>query len=430
MTLRKRDPVPFRRRRSGMENWRKDLNLNHPKKDTVPGIYLPQLGYATGEGTILEWLVTEGGAVKAGEALAEVAMEKTVHLVTAAGDGILLKVLAPAGAIVPEGEPIGWIGKQGDAVPPLRCRIVGWEPDIAPPPDGLEALLIDGAVAGGAVAGGAVAGGTVAGGTVAGGTVAGGAVGGGVTHSASGDAMAAPIEDTPSVPLEVFGSQHRKFLRGQLRRVTAQRMARSWVEAPKVDLFAEVEFTRAEAHRAALKAQGQAPPSYNVYIAHAVVKAFLDLPEYNIQYIGGKTAPVEGIHVGMAVALGDNLVTVSLKHLEQAGLLEIQKRFQVLIRKALRSSLTRDELYRSSLTITNLGEFDVTAFTALINPPEAFILAIGKVEPRAVVRDGVVVPAVMCTFCLSFDHRAVDGAPASRLLQRIKSHMESDPGPL
>ena len=410
MTLRKRDPVPFWRRRSGMENWRKDLNLNHPKKDTVPGIYLPQLGYATGEGTILEWLVTEGGAVKAGEALAEVAMEKTVHLVTAAGDGILLKVLAPAGAIVPEGEPIGWIGKQGDAVPPLRCRIVGWEPDIAPPPDGLEALLIDG--------------------TVAGGTVAGGAVGGGVTHSASGDAMAAPIEDTPSVPLEVFGSQHRKFLRGQLRRVTAQRMARSWVEAPKVDLFAEVEFTRAEAHRAALKAQGQAPPSYNVYIAHAVVKAFLDLPEYNIQYIGGKTAPVEGIHVGMAVALGDNLVTVSLKHLEQAGLLEIQKRFQVLIRKALRSSLTRDELYRSSLTITNLGEFDVTAFTALINPPEAFILAIGKVEPRAVVRDGVVVPAVMCTFCLSFDHRAVDGAPASRLLQRIKSHMESDPGPL
>ena len=121
---------------------------------------------------------------------------------------------------------------------------------------------------------------------------------------------------------------------------------------------------------------------------------------------------------------------VSTEHLEKAGLFEIQKRFKGLIRKALRSSLTRDELFRSSLTITNLGEFDVTAFTALINPPEAFILAIGKVEQRPVVRDGAVVPAVMCTFCLSFDHRAVDGAPASRLLQRIKSHMESEPGPL
>jgi pyruvate dehydrogenase E2 component (dihydrolipoamide acetyltransferase) len=245
----------------------------------------------------------------------------------------------------------------------------------------------------------------------------------------SGSNVEAPVEDTPSVPLEVFETHHRNFLRGQLRRVTAQRMARSWVEAPKVDLFADVDLTRAEAHRAALKTRGQAPPSYNVYIAHAVVKAFLDLPEYNFQYIGGKSVPVEGIHVGMAVALGDNLVTVSMKHLEQAGLLEIQKRFKVLIRKALRSSLTRDELYRSSLTITNLGEFDVTAFTALINPPEAFILAIGKVEQRPVVRDGEVVPAVMCTFCLSFDHRAVDGAPASRLLQRIKAHMESEPGP-
>ena len=88
----------------------------------MPGIYLPQLGYATGEGTILEWLVTEGDAVKGGEPLAEVAMEKTVHLVTAPGDGVLLKVLAPAGAIVPEGEPIGWSGKQGDVLPPLRCH--------------------------------------------------------------------------------------------------------------------------------------------------------------------------------------------------------------------------------------------------------------------------------------------------------------------
>ena len=385
-----------------MERWRKDINSYHLKKDTVSGIYLPRLGYATGEGTILEWLVTEGGAVKAGEALAEVAMEKTVHLVTATGDGMLLKVLAPAGAIVPEGEPIGWIGKQGETVPPLRCRIVGWEADIAPPPGDLEAMLLEGAVTDGA----------------------------GTNDAASGITVEPPLEDTPSVPLEVYGKRHRTFLRGQLRRVTSQRMARSWVEAPKVDLFAEVDFTRAEAHRATLKSRGEAPPSYNVYIAHAVVKAFLDLPEYNFQYIGGESMPVEGVHVGMAVALGDNLVTVSLKHLEKAGLFEIQKRFKVLIRKALRSSLTRDELYRSSLTITNLGEFDVTAFTALINPPEAFILAIGKVEQRPVVRDGAVVPAVMCTFCLSFDHRAVDGAPASRLLQRIKSHMESEPGPL
>jgi pyruvate dehydrogenase E2 component (dihydrolipoamide acetyltransferase) len=244
-------------------------------------------------------------------------------------------------------------------------------------------------------------------------------------------AQAADAPATPEAPPpRDFSAQHRGVLRHQLRRVTAQRMARSWVEAPKVDLFAEVDFSRVEAHRQALKARGEEAPSYNMYIAHGVVKAFEELPAFNFHLMDGVAVPLDGIHVGMAVSVGDNLLTVSLKHLGGVGLLEIARRFKGLIRKALRMSLTRDELYASSLTVTNLGEYDVTAFTAVLNPPETFILAIGKVEPRAVVRDGQVVAAPMCTFCLSFDHRAVDGAPASRLLQCIKRHMEAEPGPL
>ncbi|MDH4248647.1 MAG: 2-oxo acid dehydrogenase subunit E2, partial [Deltaproteobacteria bacterium] len=233
-----------------------------------------------------------------------------------------------------------------------------------------------------------------------------------------------PPRATAGTPATVE-RQFRDVLKGQLRRVTAQRMTRSWQDSPKVDLFADVDFTRVEAHRKALKELGREAPSFNIYIAHAVVRAFQDLPGFNMHWIEGRIIPLKKINVGLAVALGDNLVTVSLKDLAGVPLLEIQRRFKGLIRKALQLSLSREELYGSSLTITNLGEFDITAFTAIINPPEVFILAVGKVEPRVVARQGEMVIAPLCTLVLSFDHRAVDGAPASRLMQRIKQHLES-----
>jgi pyruvate dehydrogenase E2 component (dihydrolipoyllysine-residue acetyltransferase) len=356
----------------------------------VPAILLPNLGYGTREGTLLLWLKAVGEAVHAGEPVVEVAMEKTVHVLTAADEGVLLAAWAPAGAIVPEGERIGWIGRKGESPPSGGCRIVGWEAEVAPPPPNLAELL------------------------------------------ASPPEHYGPrqLQDDDAPAPQEFTARQRALLRHQLRRVTAQRMARSWLDAPKVDLFADVDFSRVEAHRRTLKAEGGEAPSYNVYIAHGVAKAFQELPAFNFHLIDGDVVPLEGIHVGMAVALGDNLITVSLKDLAGVGLLEIQRRFKGLIRKALRLSLSREELFASSLTITNLGEFDVTAFTAVINPPETFILAVGKVEERAVVREGRIVAAPICTFCLSFDHKAVDGAPASRLLQRIKQHVEAEPGPL
>lgn len=359
----------------------------------MPEIILPHLGYATREGAILVWLKALNDPVAAGEAVVEVALEKTVHLVTAPCAGVLLAHDAPPGAIVPEGERIGWVGAAGETPPPYTCRLLGWEEEIAPAPPHLEQLL--------ATAG-------------------------------AGQANEQPQLAVPpgAVPIREVEKRHRGVLHSQMRRVTSQRMARSWLEAPKVDLFADVDVSGVEAHRRSLKEQGQEAPSYNVYIAHAVVKAFTELPQLNFRVLDGQREVLEAVHVGMAVAVGENLVTVSLREVQGQGLLELQRRFKGLIRKALRLNLSRDELYGSSLTVTNLGEYDVSAFTAIINPPESYILAIGKVEPRPVVRGGAVSIATMCTFVLSFDHRVVDGAPASRLLQSIKRHMEAEPGPL
>ncbi len=341
-------------------------------------IDLPRLGYATSEATVLRWLKAVGESVTSREPLAELASEKAIHVFGAPQSGTLLAAYAPAGAVIEAGEPFAWIGSAGEQAPALTPRIVGWEPAIAPMPPGLQL-------------------------------------------APRGPEAAPP----PSVsPARTAPKSDRDLLRSQLRHVTAQRMDASW-RAPKVDLFADIDFTRVQAHRQALKDQGEEAPSYNIYIAHAAVRAFQDLPHLNLQWREGRLRPLDGIHVGIAVAVGDNLLTVSLKKLAGLGLAEIQRRFKGLIKKALGLNLSHDELFGSSLTITNLGEFDVTAFAALLNPPEVFILAIGKLEERPVVREGKVVPGLQCTFCLSFDHRAVDGAPASRLLQRIKQHLET-----
>jgi pyruvate dehydrogenase E2 component (dihydrolipoamide acetyltransferase) len=381
----------------------------------VPGIVMPDLGYATGEGVILTWLKIQGDPVEAGDEVVEIAMEKTVHVVMAGRGGVLSAIYAGAGAIVPEGETIAWIGTGetgGEAPPDHVCRLVGWETEIAPAPANLAELLAAPA------------------------SMQQGTAQQGATQEEAGrqsdpaDLASASTAMAATAPLQSPGKMERDILRSQLRRVTSQRMAKSWVDSPKVDLFADVDFSWADAHRRECKERGGETPSYNIYIAHAVAKAFGDLPQFNIQRRGDEVVQLDSIDVGMAVALGDNLLTVSMKNLEGAGLLEIQRRFKGLLKKALRMSLHREELYASSLTVTNLGEFDISAFTAVINPPETFILAIGKVEDRAVVRDGQVTVAKMCTFCLSFDHRFIDGGPASRLLQRIKLHMEGEQGPL
>lgn len=201
-------------------------------------------------------------------------------------------------------------------------------------------------------------------------------------------------------------------------------MSKSWVDAPKVDLFAEVDFSAVVAHRNAQKAAGIEPAPFNVYIAHAVVGAFKEFPEWNVNMVDGKSVPLDGIHVGVAVALGENLLTVSMKNLENEDLVGIQRNYKGMIRKAVGMSLSRDDLYGSSLTITSLGEFEVFAFTPIINPPEIFILGVGELKERAVVRNGNIEIAPVCYFCLSFDHRGIDGAPASRVLRAIKHGVE------
>ncbi len=352
----------------------------------MPAVRFPPLGYATQEGTILNWLKAVGDPVGTGEELVEILSEKAIGVVVAEREGVLAAIYAPPGAIVPEEEPIGWIGQPGESAPELEPRLAGWNDAVAPPPPDLAERLARS-----------------------------------VTPPPE-EAAGEPFPVTVQAPGKA-DRKTRELLKQGMRGFTSQRMFHSW-RAPKVDLFTDVDFSRVVAHRQARKEAGSEPPSYNVYIAHAAAQAMGRFPELNGHWIGGRLVPLEGIHIGVAVALDTSLLTVSMKDVGGLDLDELQLRFKGLIRKAAGMNLTREELYGSSLTVTNLGEFEVTGFTAVLNPPEIFILAIGALQERVVVRDGAFAAVPYSTFCLSFDHRGADGAPASRLLREIKHNLE------
>ncbi|MBI3993975.1 MAG: 2-oxo acid dehydrogenase subunit E2 [Candidatus Lambdaproteobacteria bacterium] len=348
----------------------------------MAGVVIPALGYATDDVIVLQWHKAPGDPVAAGEMLVDIEAEKSVSTIEAGETGVLLAVYAPAGAVVAEGATVGWIGAASEAAPVVELDVLGWAEDLGPIPRELAG------------------------------------------HVPTGRLLPAAARDAGEPPGKASRARLRNFLKGLLRQITATRMARSWVAAPKVDLFADIDFSRVVAHRQARKDAGHDAPSFNVYIAHAVVQAFADLPHLNLNWIDGQATPLEQVSVGVAVALEDSLLTISMKHLGGASLDEIQHRFKALIRKALAMSLRRDEMYGNSLTVTNLGEFEVSSFSAIINPPEIFILAIGKLDERVVMRNGVPTAVPYSRFCLSFDHRGVDGAPASKLLRQIKTHLE------
>ena len=131
------------------------------------------------------------------------------------------------------------------------------------------------------------------------------------------------------------------------------------------------------------------------------------------------------IHIGLAVALEEGLITVSIKRADQKDLRMIAKEAAALIEKAQSGGLQVDDVTGSSITISSLGGFDIDSFTPVVNLPEAAIIGVGTVVDRPVVRSGKIEVAPIMKLSLSFDHRIVDGAPAARFLQLLKRRLES-----
>jgi pyruvate dehydrogenase E2 component (dihydrolipoamide acetyltransferase) len=214
---------------------------------------------------------------------------------------------------------------------------------------------------------------------------------------------------------------------GRMRRSIAENMARSAHTVARVVHFAEVDMSKAvqyrEENRERFKAAGT-NLSFNTILVKATASAMREYPVLNVSFQGNTIRKHGDINIGLAVALDDGLITVSIKNADKKDLQTIAKDSAALVEKARKGSVQVDDVTGSSITVSSLGNFDIDCFTPIINLPEVAIIGLGSIVQKPVVKDGGIFIAPIMKLSLSFDHRVVDGAPAARFLQLLKRKIE------
>jgi pyruvate dehydrogenase E2 component (dihydrolipoamide acetyltransferase) len=401
------------------------------------------------EGRLVAWKKREGESVKAGETLAEVETDKAVMELVARGDGVLRKILLGEGSTVPVGALVAVVGtadedisgltggaepgprgpdsgvrvrgpgpattSQGHPLPAAAPAIPGPGPRT---PDsgsrikssplarrlaaerGLDLKL----VAGSGPAGRVVRRDVEAAGTAAGAGTA-------VPARASAPAPEGGFRDEPL---------------STMRKTIARRLAQSLGPVPHFFLTSEIDMERAWEAREQLKSLGEAYQiSFNDLVLKAVALALKQHPAVNSAFLDDRVRSYGDVHVGMAVAVEDGLITPVIRHADRKGLLEIAAETMALAERAHARKLQPDEYTGATFTVSNLGMFDIDEFTAVINPPEAGILAVGRIAQRPVAAGGVVQVRRTMRVTMSCDHRVVDGATGAKFLKTLKQMLEN-----
>jgi pyruvate dehydrogenase E2 component (dihydrolipoamide acetyltransferase) len=214
----------------------------------------------------------------------------------------------------------------------------------------------------------------------------------------------------------------------RIQQLIARRMAESKATIPHFTLSMDVDMEGAVALRDQLKelaeAHGSAVPSYNDMVVKASAIALRDFPLANASYRDGHYELHSRVNIGVAVAGSDTLIVPTIFDADHKGLGQIAQESQALAEKVRDGKVSPPELSGGTFSITNLGMYGVTSFTAVINPPQSAILAVGKLEPKPVVRDGDVVVRNTMNLTIACDHRILSGAPAAEFLGRIRAILE------
>jgi pyruvate dehydrogenase E2 component (dihydrolipoamide acetyltransferase) len=385
------------------------------------------------EGRLVEWKKAEGERVAPGDVLAEVETDKAVMELVARAPGVLLKQLVAAGETVPVASVIAWIGEPGESVEgestppgtpgePALGRPTGPEPPPARRSDGA-------APSGGRVRASPLArrlarerGLDLAAIT---GTGPEGRV---VKRDVEAAAHTAPAA-APSLPPTVQPPD-RPFTEvplTQIRKTIAKRLAQSIGPVPTFYLTTSVDMEQAvagrEALRAALGDDGQV--SINDIVLKAVATALTRHPECNAWWQEDHIRQWHEVHLGMAVAIPDGLITPVIRHADRKSLRDIARESRELAERARARTLRPEEYTGATFTVSNLGMFDIEHFTAIINPPEAGILAVGRVAATPVPGPGGQVEfRKRMRLTMSCDHRVIDGATGARFLQTLRLMLE------
>ena len=421
-------------------------------------VKLPRLGQGMESGTIVKWLKGEGEPVKKREPLYELDTDKVTQEVEAEADGVLLKIVVDSGE-VEVGKTIAFIGSEGEDVPsgngaaPAATEDKADDAAEAEPEaqeEGSPAEEMDderergrqAAAATAEAATSAVADAPVRpdgrvkasplarrlarekGIDIA--TLSGsGPEGRIVAEDVERGAVAAP-KAAPAAAAAVPSGTVEEIELTSTRKTIARRLTEAW-QAPVFQLTVSVDMTRTLELRERLVARlrdGETKPTVSDLLTKVAAAALLRHPAVNAHFTGDKILRFPAAHVGIAVAAPNGLVVPVIRDADRKTIQEIAADRAALVGRARDGKLQRDDLADGTFTISNLGMFGIEQFVAVLNPPQAAILAVGSTEPKPVVRDGQVEVRPLMSMTITCDHRAIDGADGAEFLRTVKELLE------
>jgi pyruvate dehydrogenase E2 component (dihydrolipoamide acetyltransferase) len=433
-------------------------------------VVMPKLGDTMEEGKLLSWSKKVGDSVKKGESLGEIETEKTNIELESFFEGVLRKVLIEPGATVPVGTPIALVGAATEALPgeagaePATATTSAHSagsaaPVRAQPAEAASAVTASNG-ANGHVAAAVAAPAVETGSRVFVSPIArriaaehgldlsvirGSGPGGRIIRDdveavlaaqiaqpaqVAGPAFVLPVE--PAAPVAAEADVEVVPL-SQMRKTIARRLQQSMQTVPHFYMTVSVDATALGELRTSINqyAEGLPQPikvSLNDLLLRGVALTLARAPEVNVSFDGEHLLRKKHINLGVAVALDGGLIVPVIHDADKRSVLEIARESRRLIDAARTNKLKADDLQGGTFSVSNAGMYGVESFTAVINPPEAAILAVGAATPTPVVRDGQVVVREMMKLTLSSDHRVLDGAVSARFLQALKTLLEAPMG--
>jgi len=402
-------------------------------------------------GRLANWICEEGASVEFGTVLAEVETDKATAEIESFDSGVLLKILCPAGSDVPVGTPIAIIGEAGEDISALLQEFQSGTPS-AEIPKVVENTATAPVKAGPAarvqadksgVALDSVKGsgprGRVLSKDLTKGASSTSVANGEVEHYTwQGQKLHDSIMEMPVHFKPAGNYPTRRSLQGgaqsttltetvvnnsMMRKTIASRLKESYLDAPTFFLNAKFDCTNLVNYRNQLKESGLTI-SYNDLMIKAVAKALVDVPAVNASWTDEAIIQHGRVDIGMAVALPDGLITPVIRNANQKGLAVLASETKDLATKAKNRKLQPEEYSNSTFTISNLGMMKIEHFTAIINPPNAAILAVGSMQQEPVVENGALSIGWRMKVTMTCDHRVIDGALGAGFLLALRKYIE------
>jgi pyruvate dehydrogenase E2 component (dihydrolipoamide acetyltransferase) len=367
---------------------------------------------------------TGGRPISEGEAIMEITTDKVDVEVEAPASGVLLKILVNEGDEVPVKKPIAVIGESGEEISDVPDTVAKASPQAEESEPEAEMVIEKPATSGGRIFASPRA---------------------KRLAKESGVNLAevngtGPRRRIVSRDVTKYIKEGRKAVVGVkpesrpvaagqiiklsgIQKTVAERMTMSYRTAPHIDILMDVNCEKMISLRSLLKAQG-IKVSYNDILAKYTSVVLRELPRFNATLVDNGVQLLEDVNVGIAAAVGDELIVPVVKNVDKRDIKEIAAESARIIAAAREKKLSLEDVSGGTLTITNLGMYGVRSFKAIINPPQVAILAVGIIEPRAVVVPGQIIAQQMMTLNLSIDHRVVNGAQGGEFLARLKELIE------